>query len=251
MNESHLGEELHAYVDNELGVERAIEVRSHLDSCTRCQRRFVNLREFRRILQRTLQPTEPSTAFLRQLRHAIRRADPERRAMRARSAAGWTVGPLVATAVLVFFALKSSPPRMASNLTDEVVAAHLRSLEAEHLTDVASSDRHTVKPWFQGKLPFSPPVRDFGDQGYSLQGGRLDYLNGRPVAALIYRAGQHVINVFVWPAGAETDSAPRPATRSGLNSLHWVSNGMVWFLVSDMGEADLEGLASLLRETPK
>jgi anti-sigma factor RsiW len=127
------------------------------------------------------------------------------------------------------------------------VAAHLRSLQANHLTDVLSSDRHTVKPWFEGKVSFSLPVRDFQAQGFTLEGGRLDYIGGQAVAALVYRSGKHAINAFAWPANGVRDDAPRRETRNGIQTLHWVSDGMAWWLVSDTGEAELQNLASLLR----
>jgi len=245
MNESHLGEALHAYLDNELSVERTLEVHSHLTSCPACRRDFHNMRALSQVLQRGAKPAEPSEAFLRTLHHSIRRADPGRWRLRLAQAA-WTAGPLIAAALLVSLLLQ--PARRPSNdVTGDVVAAHLRSLQASHLTDIASSDRHAVKPWFQGKLPFSPPVVDFSAQGFTLQGGRLDYLAGREVAALVYRSGQHAINALVWPVPGEPDAAPRAERRAGLHALHWVTDGMAWWLVSDMGGADLERLAALLR----
>ncbi|MGO8971328.1 MAG: anti-sigma factor family protein [Myxococcaceae bacterium] len=246
MNERHLGDALHAYVDNELSVERALEARSHLATCERCRQDFEQLRALRDVLQRTLTPTEPSAAFLRKLRHSVRTAAPPPWTERMTRTV-WTVGPLAAAALVVLFALPSSR-RPSADLTGEVVAAHLRSLQAAHLTDVASSDRHTVKPWFQGKVPFSFPVRDFAEQGFLLEGGRLDYLAGQPVAALVYRARQHAINAFVWPAGSSPEVAPKAASRAGVQSLHWVSDGMMWWLVSDVDAAELERLASLLHE---
>ncbi|MGO9830924.1 MAG: anti-sigma factor family protein [Myxococcaceae bacterium] len=247
MNERHLGDALHAYVDNELSVERTLEVRSHLASCAACRRDLDQIRSLRAVLQRTLTPSEPSAAFLRKLRHSVRAADSSRWRTRLTRTA-WSLGPLAAAALVVVFA---SPPirRASGDLTGEVVSAHLRSLQAAHLTDVASSDRHTVKPWFQGKVPFSFPVRDFGEQGFVLEGGRLDYLAGQPVAALVYRARQHVINVFVWPSNAAGDVAPQSASRAGVNSLHWVSDGMVWWLVSDVDAAELERFSSLLHDS--
>jgi len=248
MNGSHLGEALHAYVDNELSVERALEARAHLVSCTRCQKDLEEVRALRSVLQRTLKPAEPSAAFLRQLRHSVRQADPARWRRRVARTA-WVSGPLAAAALLVVVALPSFGPP-ASDMTGEVVAAHLRSLQAGHLTDVESSDRHTVKPWFQGKLPYSFSVRDFREQGFALEGGRLDYVGGQPVAALVYRARQHAINAFVWPAGATRDTAPRWESRTGIHALHWVADGMAFWLVSDVGDGELERLSSLMRAPP-
>jgi anti-sigma factor RsiW len=240
----HLGDALHAYVDNELSVERALEARSHLAACPACQRDVAQVRALRAVLQRTLQPPEPSTAFLRKLRQSVRQADPTRWRTRLGRAA-WVSAPLAAAA-LVLFALPVLR-RPSADLTGEVVAAHLRSLQANHLTDVLSSDRHTVKPWFQGKVGFGLSVRDFSEQGFPLEGGRVDYLDGQPVAALVYRARQHAINVFSWPARAGGEVALQRESRNGLQAVHWVSDGMAVWVVSDVGEEDLLRLVALLR----
>lgn len=240
----HLGDALHPYVDNELSVERALEARAHLASCKECRRDVAQVRALREVLQRTLQPAEPSTAFLRKLRHSVRQADPTRWRTRMGRAA-WAAAPLAA-AVLVLFAVPALQ-RPSTDVAGEVVAAHLRSLQANHLTDVATSDRHTVKPWFQGKVGFSLSVRDFAEQGFALEGGRVDYLDGQPVAALVYRARQHAINVFSWPARPGGDVALRRESRNGIQAVHWVSDGMAVWVVSDVGEEELLRLAALLR----
>ena len=245
MNETHLGDVLHAYVDNELSVERALEARAHLESCPRCQKDVAQVRALREALRRTLQPAQASPAFLNRLRRSVRQADPTRWRTRL-SRAAWAAAPLSAAALVVLFTLLRAP---APDLVGEVVAAHLRSLEASHLTDVASSDRHTVKPWFQGRIGYSLAVRDFADQGFPLEGGRVDYLDGQSVAALVYRARQHAINVFSWPAHA-ANLAPRQESRNGIQALHWVSDGMAYWLVSDASDEELRRLAGLLRAPP-
>jgi anti-sigma factor RsiW len=126
----------------------------------------------------------------------------------------------------------------------ELVASHVRSLQANHLLDVVSSDRHTVKPWFQGKLDFAPPVPDLPE----LAGGRLDYVNGRQVAALVYQRRRHPINVFVWPShsagGMSTESV------NGYQLAHWYASGMEWWAVSDMNASELTEFARLLAQSP-
>jgi anti-sigma factor RsiW len=138
-------------------------------------------------------------------------------------------------------------PDLAMDLAArEAVSGHIRSLMASHLTDVASTDQHTVKPWFGGKLDFSPPVTDFAATGFPLVGGRLDYLQGRPVAALVYMRHRHVINVFVWPvAGTEERFTP---TRSiqGFHVIQGAHAGMTYRIVSDLNAEELAGFARLL-----
>jgi anti-sigma factor RsiW len=134
-----------------------------------------------------------------------------------------------------------------SDMRDAVVASHVRSLQASHLIDVASSDRHTVKPWFDGKLDFSPPVPDLGPQGFPLLGGRLDYLDGRPVAALVYGRAKHFVNLFIWPAAADTPPGAAPSTVRGYHVRHWVRDGMTFWAVSDVAEPDLATFVSLFQ----
>jgi len=125
-------------------------------------------------------------------------------------------------------------------LEREVASAHVRSLMAEgHLNDVVSTDQHTVKPWFQGKLDFAPVVNDLAPSGYPLTGGRLDYIDGRPVAALTYRSRLHVLNLFEWPAADAGDAKPEVVTRNGYSIVRWKRGGLQYWLVSDASAADL------------
>jgi anti-sigma factor RsiW len=136
-------------------------------------------------------------------------------------------------------------------LAGEVTTAHVRSLIAEgHLHDVLSTDRHTVKPWFSGKLDFAPPVEDFADAGLPLTGGRLDYLAGRPVAALTYAHQKHVVNLFVWPAQMPRDMSPVALSRQGYSMEHWTEGGMSYWLVADVEPRQLASLANVIRKVP-
>jgi len=154
-------------------------------------------------------------------------------------------GVVLALGVALGLGPGSAP--QADELTNEVVASHVRSLMASHLMDVASTDQHTVKPWFNGKVDFSPPVSDFTEQGYPLVGGRLDYLEHRTVAALVYRRHAHPINLFVWPDGG-ADEKESMASEQGYHVAQWRGNGMRFAAVSDVNTEELKAFADLVRQ---
>ncbi len=157
-------------------------------------------------------------------------------------AAAFACGVLASVLAIQFIAVQRADGRIA----DEVVSAHVRSLMANHLQDVASTDQHVVKPWFAGKLDFSPPVEDYAARGYPLSGARLDYLEGRPVAALVYRHRLHAINVFVWPAEDDAPHAAKSAALRGFNVLAWTRAGMQFWAVSDLDAEELKEFSVLL-----
>lgn len=138
-------------------------------------------------------------------------------------------------------------PAVSTGLAEEITASHVRSLLAAHLADVASSDQHTVKPWFTGKLDYAPPVKDFAQAGFALTGGRMDYINHHPVAALIYTHRQHVINVFVWP-DPQPSAPAQNSSRNGFQINSFASVGMRYWLVSDTASSELDKLVRLLQE---
>jgi anti-sigma factor RsiW len=158
-------------------------------------------------------------------------------------AAAFAVGALVSWNV----ALMRIPDGDEERIARDVQAAHVRSLLAEgHLHDVASSDQHTVKPWFQGRIDFSPVVVDLAGAGYPLTGGRLDYVDGRPVAAITYGLRRHVVNVFAWPARGGTDAAPAATSRNGYSLVHWRHGGFEYWAISDAAAPEVLKLASLI-----
>ena len=154
------------------------------------------------------------------------------------------LGLAMAASLAVAFAVGRASVRPAGDPAQEVAGSHVRSLMAGHLQDVASSDRHQVKPWFEGRLDFAPDVRDFQAQGYPLAGGRLDYLGTRAVAALVYRRGGHVINLFQWPT-SEPAQKPRLRTLRGFQIFDWRKDGFDYWAISDLNAAELQQFAQL------
>ena len=242
---------VHAYIDGELDLARSLEVEAHLSGCAACAREQASLRDLRTAISDSALYHEAPALLERRIRAAVRDA---RRAERGRSFAlaryGWA-GAAAAAVVLVAIAVRGLLlfGSAAGDLTvREVVDDHLRSLTANHLTDVLSSNQHTVKPWFDGRLNFTPAVEDLGAEGFPLVGGRLDYLDNHPVAAVVYRRREHIINLFIWPAEHAADTLPLSQVREGYNIVHWTKSGMAYWAVSSVSAAELGKLAHLVRE---
>ena len=235
--------DLDPYLDRELSPEIAAAIREHLDVCASCRQRVAERQALGRAVRSI--PYHPAPDRLR-----TRVAEHAKRTRTTRDLLAWA-----AAAVLVltiggsgFAVIRSSSARASSTdaAVNEVVNAHVRSLQAEHLFDVQSTDQHTVKPWFLGKLDFSPPVTDLAAIGFPLVGGRLDYLSGQSVAALVYERRKHTINVFVRPAssGAPTDAT---LTVRGFHVHHWTRDGMAFWAVSDLNDGELSEFAHALQ----
>ncbi len=247
----HSPDWMSAYLDQELDPSATVQLEMHLQACKQCAATLAQFQALRsNIAQQATRYSAPE-----HLKHRIATAIAEQR-QRERpppaAPARWNwfstfAAGLAATACAVSLALYLQQPSAADRLDQELLTSHFRSLMPDHLADVASTDQHTVKPWFAGKLDYSPPVIDLAPQGFSLIGGRLDYLNQRPVAALVYRHRKHILNLYVWPAQGG-DAAPHGSVRQGFQMLRWRQDGMQFSAVSDMNGEDLQAFARALRD---
>jgi anti-sigma factor RsiW len=242
-------DQLPAYFDGELDAARGRAFEDHLTACSDCTRELAALRDLRTALQDESCRHRPPPGLEGRVREALRQARPSPAAGR-RWTARLTAAAALAAAVLfgASLSLALRTPSPDDRLTAEVTAGHARSLLADHLFDVASDDRHTVKPWFQRRADFSPPVLDLKGQGFPLAGGRLDFLDGRTAAALVYRRRQHVINLFVWPAAEGGEGDVKSLSRRGYNLVHWTDAGLNFWAVSDLNADELRDFARLVRD---
>ncbi len=228
---------LDAYLDGELDLVRNLDIEQHLATCSECSIIYRNRQTLRtsmnqpgiyyeapsllqKRIQRSLKPDTPLTGRIPSLR--------------------WLMVAAMIVVVFVAGTVWTNLQTSSDPLAQEALASHLRSLMANHLEDVASTDQHTVKPWFDGKLDFSPPVVDLASDGFPLIGGRLDYFDNRSVAALVYQRKKHIINLFIWPASTPNASAVSSATLQGYQLLHWTALGMNFWAVSDVSAVDLQ-----------
>ena len=244
-----------AYQDQELDADTRREVAAHLTGCGACSvladdldrmgRQLATLgrepapRHLASSIQARLAAAAPATST--PLHLAIIAG--VRASKHLRQAAAVIVVALLTAAAT---ALVVSRMAATARTEQEVAAAHVRSLLQDSPMQVASSEEHTVKPWFAGRLEFSPTVKDLAGQGFPLAGARLDYIGDRRVAALVYRRRMHLVNVFMWPAPGEADNAPRASTHLGYNILAWREGGMSYWAVSDLNVSELQQLQSHL-----
>ncbi|HEX3234174.1 MAG TPA: anti-sigma factor [Gemmatimonadales bacterium] len=237
-----------AYLDGELAAMDTVELEAHLAGCASCGRFRDDRLALRTAIAAQLPRTEAPEALRGRVRAAVRKAaGPGRTHRLAPPMARRWLALAASLAIVAAGSWRLATAHTASEiLTDEVLASHVRSLMPGHLSDVLSTDQHTVKPWFNGKLDFSPPVHDFAGRGYPLLGGRLDYLNGRPVAALVYGRRQHLINVFLWPATGSSGGGA-PLVRHGYYLLHWTTPEYTYWVASDLGLSELTTFAGLLQ----
>ena len=240
---------LYGYLDKELDATHVEAIETHLGTCVSCREEHAQELKLRSLLQaRATRHAAP--AHLRSKILAGVRSAQRGRRLREWVPMGWlqfggslAVTVLLTSAITYYSVLSSNTERVV----DEVVATHVRSLITNRLTDVESSDQHTVKPWFNGRVDFSPPVKDLAAEGFPLVGGRLDYVDGRPIAALLYRHRQHWISVFVWPDQSGKDSAPRSFSKRGYDITQWSAEGLRFYVVSDIASPELGQFVTLLR----
>jgi len=233
-----------ADIDGELDAGRAADLIRHRADCPDCQAAYAEIMMLRDRL-RAADLREKAPQSLRRFLAQQSAAPIAPRVSRWRPQIGLFAGMALAAGL----ALAIYRPPMPDPL-GLVVDAHVRSLQAGHLEDVISTDRHTVKPWFEGKLDFAPPVKDLAAENFPLTGGRLDVMQGRPVAALIYRGGTHPINLLVWPAKESGDTEIQAESKNGFNTLHWRLNGMEFWAVSDLEPGQLKNFGRLWRAAP-
>jgi anti-sigma factor RsiW len=248
--------------DGELGVRDSRDLEAHLAACTHCQAAFEDMQDLSgsvRAQAEYFRAPAPLRSRIgaqirTQSRAAARTAKPARSASSFSLPSWWPrwgagVAVPVAAALLSFtIGVQFAGPSADDRLLDEAVGNHARALLSDHAFDVASSDQHTVKPWFAGKLDFSPPVRDLSADGFPLIGGRLDVLNHTRVAVLAYRRRQHEIDVFVWPVDTGTSGVSGSTrTSRGYNVARWSEGGMNFCAVSDVEAGDLQHVMALIR----
>jgi anti-sigma factor RsiW len=237
---------LHAYVDGELDLANTRETERHLQSCADCRGTEKAIRELRSALTSDATSYRAPAHLRRNVRAALRR---ETRSTR-QTLSPWAMfatGAALATAIFGFALFQTTRAARTDAIVNQVVANHVRSLLASQLVDVVSSDQHTVKPWFDGKIDFAPEVRDLSANGFPLVGGRLDYLDGKTVAALVYQRNKHPINLFIAPAPTSRSTSPRATTRRGYNVVSWTNNGMKYWAVSDLNRGELSEFSELVR----
>jgi anti-sigma factor RsiW len=260
---------IHALIDGELDAGHAREVEAHVATCADCAKKLAAFRELRQAMTAADLKDKAPAALRARIEAALplpqasaRAADavvvpaPAARSFNRRFfVGGFALGSALSGAIAATFVLGVFNDERQQRITGEVVSAHLRSLQPGHLTDVETSDRHTVKPWFNGKLDVAPPVIDLTAQGFTLIGGRLDDINGETVGAIVYRRRNHVINLFVAPAqGASRGASQGPPRQEptsqilhGFNVLDWQEGGLDFWAVSDIAAGELDEFGQKFR----
>ena len=240
---------LPGYLDGELDLVNAVVIEEHLKTCASCLQAHASQQALQAAMRGSRLYAPAPIALRKRIETSLRQADTSARAPWTVRWGWYSVALALACVAVLAWGLGRAwvVPAADDHLAAVVLDAHVRSLLTDHLTDVVSSDHHTVKPWFAGKLDFSPAVEDLASQGYPLTGGRLDYLDGRPVAALVYQYQRHIINLFSWPAPQAGDMPAAVEVRQGYNQSHWTQAGMTYWAVSDLNADELHAFVQLVQ----
>ena len=233
---------IHAYIDGELDLVRNMEIEGHLGECEACRSEHQQHSNVRVLLQGGAQCFRAPELLKKRIEKQLK---PVPRLSRRWLATAAAVILICSVLLWTILAARSQSPT-DNLLAQQIVSSHIRSMMLDHLVDVPSSDQHTVKPWFNGKLDFAPDVKDLADQGFPLIGGRLDYVDNRTVAALVYQRRKHSINLFTWPSPDTRDQSAQQSSVNGYNIIHWTHSGASYWAVSDVNSADLSEFAKLL-----
>ncbi|MDH5178248.1 MAG: anti-sigma factor [Gammaproteobacteria bacterium] len=238
---------IEAYLDGELTLSDRRDVEDHLADCADCQAELERRRALGQVVRKTGYTPAPA-ALKRNIKAGLKDLTGEAEARFGWSQLiGFSGGSALVASISVWAVMSFLPAlSLQTRLHDDLITAHVHSMLVDHVTDVASSDRHTVKPWFNGKLDFSPQVHDFSQAGFPLKGGRLDYLRQRPVAALVYQRRAHLINLFISRADDRQPRALHSGSQQGFNLLSWHKQGLAYHLVSDLNKKELAEFAQLL-----
>jgi anti-sigma factor RsiW len=245
---------LHAYLDGELDLVRSLEIEEHLKTCTDCAQELRSHQTLRNGFRAAaLYERAPAGLEARIRASLAREAGSNVRTMptRGRAFLNW-VAVAAAIALAVVLTMRFYPGRDGRKdselLAEEITASHIRGLQPGHLLDVQSTDQHTVKPWFNGKIDFSPTVRDLTEAGYPLLGGRLDYVANHSTAVLVYQRRQHLIDVYIWPEEGKSALPGGAESLQGYHMICWVAGGMNSCAISDLNAAELGQFIELLRQ---
>jgi len=243
MNCHEVGRALDAYIDDELTPAEAASIGDHIEGCAACGRRLAALESIGRLVR-----SLPYHAAPDRLQTKIASVPRRARITPTTLASAAAVTFAVTLGGAGFQARQTA--QATSVLAEEVVNQHVSALTGDRLFDVRSSNEHTVKPWFQGRLDFSPPVADLASAGFPLIGGRVDSMAGRPVAALVYQRRDHVINVFVWPASGRTATSDARSLR-GFQERHWIQADLSLWAVSDLNDRELNEFTQVFESSSR
>ena len=254
MNCASVRELIESFLDDELDPGLRAAVQDHLTSCSSCAETHARLLELQRNVRTQAPYYDPPASLEQRIRYALAQATKSEISILDATGPSptWRWIAVAASVLLVVslvlnLRLSRSARGDRDIIAQNLVSSHVRSLIGTHLVDVPSSDQHTVKPWFNGKLDFAPDVKDLAGQGFPLIGGRIDYMADQPVAALIYKRRQHVINLFVWPSTSSANSAEE-LTQKGYNLIHWEKAGLNYWAVSDVNLSELLQFRTLYKE---